>query len=960
MSGQHPGALWRRVDLQCHTPRDAGWTGSDGIPAADAAGLSARDAWADAFMAAAREKGLSIVAVTDHHDVAMLPHVVGAGRRAGVLVLPGVEVTCRDSVQVLAIFEPSTQAEDWMRFLGKLPSVRVTDHSLARVGPLTECGLTVAELFKAVAEDVTLAPVTMLLPHFGSPTAYKSLNEPPTENHLNVTGHASRARDLPHDAVYIECEHGSLDGATLDKIQGRIADWGTRRRAIVATGDSKRPTFERLGAHECWIKIGEETLEGFRQAFLADEARVAYGAPERPSEHIVGIEIKSKLTGPEPVGISFNDGFNAFIGGRGSGKSAILEYLRFGLGKSEEDLEQDDLKPRKPRAREAELIADTLGDGHVIVSLERNGVAETWTRHGSKPEEILLTIAGDEERMTVQEAQRRFPARAFAQKELSTTMLDPEVAADNITGIASAEAIQERRRIDGEMNEAKRAVAKALIEAAAYWQARLDLTQADHTVSDVRRRQAALAEQMASGGVTPDDMKTIADAQAFDRAAKYLDDVDARVSADRQRVTALKDSILTMAASTPPDVADFPELGPVVAGVQAAQAGARGFLDRAVALLDGVDATSVEARVSFDTSRSFFNERYEAAKLRQAAHGALIAENEKLDGQMRAATATQSKAAQTELDRREALAGLEAAVAKLRDLIEARRAVLKGSAERIAEKSAGSLKAKVERDRNPADANAALCALFEGSRFRDTEAHCEEWVRAVFAPDDAGWPALCAGLLDAYRDKILAGNPSEPGAEAATQLRGILFGGRVALTAQQLARVYANLTDQTLAQVFAATPRDRIVMTYVAGRQSIPFAKASPGQQASALLRLLLGQSAGTLIVDQPEDDLDNKVMMEIVRLIRSSKGHRQILFATHNPNLVVNGDADKVVVMRATVAEDRPGAEDARINVETDGAIETPAIREAITTIMEGGLDAFDLRARKYGIEGAGPRNSP
>lgn len=800
MSGQHPGALWRRVDLQCHTPRDAGWTGSDGIPAADAAGLAARDAWADTFMAVVREKGLSIVAVTDHHDVAMLPHVVGAGRRAGVLVLPGVEVTCRDSVQVLAIFDPSTQAEDWMRFLGKLPGVRVTDHALARVGPLTECGLTVADLFKAVAEDVTLAPVTMLLPHFGSPTAYKSLNEPPTENHLNVTGHASRARDLPHDAVYIECEHGALDGPTLDKIQGRIADWGTRRRAIVATGDSKRPTFERLGAHECWIKIGEETLEGFRQAFLADEARIAYVPPQRPSEHIVGIEIKSKLTGAEPVRISFNDGFNAFIGGRGSGKSAVLEYLRFGLGKSDEDLEQDDLKPRKPRTREAELITDTLGDGYVIVSLERNGVAETWTRHGSKPEKILLTIAGEEEEMTVQEAQRRFPARAFAQKELSTTMLDPEVAADNITGIAAAEAIQERRRIDGEMNDAKRAVAKALIDAAAYWQARLDLTQADHMVSDVRRRQAALGEQMASGGVTPDDMKTIADAQAFDRTAKYLDDVDARVAADRQRLIALRDSLLAMPASTQPDLADFPEVGPVAAAVEAARAGACNALDQAVALLDGVGVTSAEARVGFDVSRSFFHERYEQAKRRQAARGALIAENEKLDGQMREVAATRSKAAQTELDRRDALAALDAAAASLRALVEARRAVLRGSAERIAEKSAGSLKAKVERDRNPVDANAALCALFEGSRFRDTEMHCEEWVRAVFAPDAEDWPALCSGLLDAYRDKILAGNPSEPGVEAAAQLRAVLFGGRVTLTPQQLARVYANLTDQTLAR----------------------------------------------------------------------------------------------------------------------------------------------------------------
>lgn len=942
MTGLHPGAIWRRVDLQCHTPRDV--VGSGGLPAADAGGLAARDDWSDTLIAAARERGLSIIAVTDHHDIAMLSHVVEAGRRSrDVLVLPGIEVTCRDGVQALAIFEPTSQSEHWTRFLGKLPEVRITDSSLGRVAAVTECGLTVAELFEAVAGDATLAPLTMILPHFGSPTAYKS---------MNVTGHAARARDLPHDAVYIECPFEVLDTGTLDKIQGRVPDWGSRRRAIMATGDSKRATFERLGAHECWIKIGENTLEALRQAFLADEARVAYSAPTRPSEHIVAVEIKSTLTGPDPVRIRFNDGFNAFIGGRGSGKSAVLEYLRFGLGKSEEDLEQDDLKPRKRRAREAELITDTLAGGHVVVDLERNGVRETWTRHGNKPEEVLGSIAGVQEAMTVQEAQRRFPARAFAQKELSTTMLDPEVAADNITGIASAEAIQERRRIDGEMNEAKRGVSKALIDAAAYWQAQLNLTQADHVVADLGRRRDAISTQMASGGVTPDDLKTIADAQMFDRAAKFLDDVDERVSNDRQRILAMRDTIMRMALEQAPDSVRFPEISPVSSAIAAAQLGIRKHFDESVTLLDGLAAVSSEARGKFQLSRTSFAARYEGAKERQAAHGTLIAEAEKLATEMRGAADVQTKAAQTVFERRAAIAGLDSALAELNRLVEARRAVLKGSAEKIAEKSAGSLKAKVERDKAPSEARAALAALFEGSRFRDTEQHCEDWVRAVFAADPPEWPNLCAGLLAIYKEKLLAGSPAEPGAESAAALRRLLFGGSVSLTSQQLSKVYANLSDQTLSQILGATPRDRIIMTYMSGRQSIPFAKASPGQQASALLRLLLGQSAGTLIVDQPEDDLDNKVMMEIVKLIRSSKGHRQILFATHNPNLVVNGDADKVIAMRATVAEDRPGAEDARINIDVDGAIETPAIRDAITTIMEGGLEAFDLRARKYGVD--------
>jgi ABC-type cobalamin/Fe3+-siderophores transport system ATPase subunit len=140
-------------------------------------------------------------------------------------------------------------------------------------------------------------------------------------------------------------------------------------------------------------------------------------------------------------------------------------------------------------------------------------------------------------------------------------------------------------------------------------------------------------------------------------------------------------------------------------------------------------------------------------------------------------------------------------------------------------------------------------------------------------------------------------------------------------------------------------------MTYVDQGRDIEFPKASPGQQASALLELLLSQSAGTLIIDQPEDDLDNRIIMQIVALIRKSKDRRQLLFTTHNPNIVVNGDADKVIALRSgeSARDDTP---DGRIQVDVDGAIETPEIRKVITRIMEGGKEAFDLRNRKYNFE--------
>jgi ABC-type cobalamin/Fe3+-siderophores transport system ATPase subunit len=169
------------------------------------------------------------------------------------------------------------------------------------------------------------------------------------------------------------------------------------------------------------------------------------------------------------------------------------------------------------------------------------------------------------------------------------------------------------------------------------------------------------------------------------------------------------------------------------------------------------------------------------------------------------------------------------------------------------------------------------------------------------------------------------------------------------LTNRQVARIYQNLNDATVGSVLSAVPNDYIVMTYVDEGRNIEFAKASPGQQASALLELLLRQSAGTLIIDQPEDDLDNRIIMRIVQLIRTSKNRRQLIFATHNPNIVVNGDADKIIALQSGEPPVRPTDNPPRIRLLDDGAIETASIRETITHIMEGGKEAFDLRSRKY-----------
>src|SRR6187402_584691 len=107
--GMHPGATWRKADLQVHTPRDPQWSGpkfKGGTPQDEAK----REAWADEFVQACIDRKLEMVAVTDHHDFCAMPYILSAIGRLPLTVskpwvFPGVEVTCDDSAQCLVIFD---------------------------------------------------------------------------------------------------------------------------------------------------------------------------------------------------------------------------------------------------------------------------------------------------------------------------------------------------------------------------------------------------------------------------------------------------------------------------------------------------------------------------------------------------------------------------------------------------------------------------------------------------------------------------------------------------------------------------------------------------------------------------------------------------------------------------------------------------------------------------------------
>lgn len=93
--------------------------------------------------------------------------------------------------------------------------------------------------------------------------------------------------------------------------------------------------------------------------------------PQPPTNRVVRIAIRSSITGADTRVILVNKGFTALIGGQGSGTSAVLKFLRLGLGKSEGDIGQEDVSGRRARARDRSLMEETLVGGWVAVESGR-------------------------------------------------------------------------------------------------------------------------------------------------------------------------------------------------------------------------------------------------------------------------------------------------------------------------------------------------------------------------------------------------------------------------------------------------------------------------------------------------------------------------------------------------------------------------------------------------------------
>jgi DNA repair ATPase RecN len=150
--------------------------------------------------------------------------------------------------------------------------------------------------------------------------------------------------------------------------------------------------------------------------------------------------------------------------------------------------------------------------------------------------------------------------------------------------------------------------------------------------------------------------------------------------------------------------------------------------------------------------------------------------------------------------------------------------------------------------------------------------------------------------------------------------------------------------DERLFKLETLVPDDKILIKLKVDDTYKELSTLSAGQKATALLILLFTQENRILIIDQPEEDLDNRFIYEdVVKILREIKNKRQIVLVTHNANIPVLGDAEQVFVLDASNNE---------CSIVDNGSIDKTTIAENIKSIMEGGEEAFKRRIEKYGVK--------
>jgi DNA repair ATPase RecN len=598
----------------------------------------------------------------------------------------------------------------------------------------------------------------------------------------------------------------------------------------------------------------------------------------------------------------FVEGLNCFIGARGAGKTTVVELIRFAL----------DVPPSREASamelRRIEALVDrNLAGGRVQVTIEtKDGLCYVITRTAGE-EPLVLTADGKPTDLTLKSG-GLFRADIYSQNEVEG-IADRKTSQLDLIDNFEAERIAE---IDTQIDQVRSVLATNANEI-------VPLQTRIYALGEELGTLAGIDEKLKHfSGAGGENAKTINQAHAL----KSLRDRERRtVSESRQMLQSFSQDLAALngrlAQQTSVlgdrDVVKGPN-GELVANVleELKECG------RVVDDMLGDAGKGISATLGRIATASI---RLDAIhKEQELEFRSLIEKHRHAQGQ--AAERTQLERRRNDLlakerlrhQLREQLSTLQGSRTKLlqrlSELWDERFAIRESVAERINTALSPTIRVSVQQFGNPELYRQLLEEALKSARIK----------HLIVAQKIAGkfWPVALATAIRERKTAALI-DRAELNPEQAEKALVALYNPKLLFeleTVELLDLPRIELKD-------GDTYKDSLSL--------------STGQKCTAILPILLLDSANPLLIDQPEDNLDNRFIFEtVVDSIHKVKTGRQLIFVTHNPNIPVLGDAERVFVLDSDGSAAR---------MANEGTVDE--CKSEIVTLLEGGEDAF--KARKY-----------
>jgi hypothetical protein len=920
----YPGARWWKFDFHTHTPasKDTYWA-KNGID------LSPED-WLHYHM----NREIDCVVVTDHNSGAWIDRLKHAyagmkeQHKAGnapdwfreITIFPGVEISVNSGFHLLAIFGPSEtrRAIDDLLATVRYEGNEGESDGVTRTSPVD------------VVQSVLQAGGIPIPAHADQVKGLLQVNRGTRECFLDANT-VRQVMDID-ELLAVEWLDPTLDAPDC------VAKPTSRLTKVVGSDCHNFQSDDVAGSRHTWVKMASPTLEGLRLALLdgngvsvrrGDEG--AFEPFRAPTDFITRVEIEAArfMGNGEPECLNLTPFYNAVIGGRGTGKSTIVHAMRMAY-RREDELKRlgEGTEPYRQFAGFAQVVSGRNGDGAlrdntvVRVELVRDGVRHRLQWHADN-ERLIVEEQGEGGTWQTSHSQAvtadRFPLRLFSQGQIAAMAGESRQALLDV--IDEAADVGDLHR---ELEEAKR----------SYFAQRAQLRdlngrlegrpEVERKLGDLNRKLEALAQS--------DHAQVL---KTYQQALRQRKEVDATIEQLRNLPLQIQSTAQNfLLADWPQDLFDAEMDQDTITwrtDAERAVDDARGALEdlaeevtRKVTTL-AAGAGLSEWRRRADEARDNY-ERLQVALAGEGvtdpqAFGKLADERQHLEGQLNELGKLQEDRERLEVE----------AERQWKRIIDARGAITNARREFVAEALAGNEFVRIEVVSfgfDPLHIERSLRDILNcpGDRFESDILTFEEGEAAGGLAFDIAVSSHRGADLERVKTRLV-----DPNGGLGGHFRNFLQRNMEAPEYQDRLRAWF--------------PEDDLRIEYSRtgdGRNWAPITQGSQGQRSAALLAFLLAFGEEPMILDQPEDDLDNHLIYElIVRQIRENKLRRQLLIVTHNPNVVVNGDAEMVQAFDFRGGQCRA--------VER-GALQERPVREQVCRVMEGGLEAFERRWKRLG----------